>query len=128
MKHSQLKQLIKEEIRSVLNEGLFKKFTQATINDINDDYLKSMLDQNEKIETNDMIAAEDKLSEYTYDFIKEFNQKYKQGVLGPNPLSKEIDSSRDIYKEVRNRFNENGNQMTVREIGEIVASNYLIKK
>ncbi len=127
MKHSQLKQLIKEEIHSVLNEGLFKKFTQATIDDVNDELLKDKFDRVIK-DDNSSINYEDRITEYVYDFIKDFGRRYKQGAFGPNPLFKQINSSRDVYKEVRNKFEENGNQITVREIGEIVASNYLIKK
>ena len=128
MKHSELKQLIKEEIRSVLNEGLFKKFTQATIDDVNDDLLKDKFDRVIKADDDSPINYEDRITEYVYDFIKEFSRRYKEGMFGPDPLSKRIDPERNMYREVRNKFKENGNQISVREIGEIVASNYLIKK
>ena len=127
MKKSHLKQFIKEEIRNVLSEGLFNKFTQATIDDVNYELLRGQLDRNIEL-TDEEYGYEDSLTDYVYNFIMDFNQRTKQGVFGSNSLSKEIDSSRDVYKEVRNRFKENGNRITVREIGEIVASNYLIKK
>jgi len=48
MKHSQLKQLIKEEIRSVLNEGLFDRFRKNStpsqdIFDVLEDYAANRL-------------------------------------------------------------------------------------
>ena len=111
-----------------LNEGLFKKFTQATIDDVNDDLLKDKFDRVIKADDDSPINYEDRITEYVYDFIKEFSRRYKEGMFGPDPLSKRIDPERNMYREVRNKFKENGNQISVREIGEIVASNYLIKK
>lgn len=111
-----------------LDEGLFKKFTQATIDDVNDDLLKDKFDRVIKADDDSPINYEDRITEYVYDFIKEFSRRYKEGMFGPDPLSKRIDPERNMYREVRNKFKENGNQISVREIGEIVASNYLIKK
>jgi hypothetical protein len=120
MKKSELRQIIREEIQKTFNEGIFSKFTQATVDNVTWEPLRKEFDT--------VIKDEGDVVHYVRDFIEDFGQRYKQGAFGPNPLFKQIDSSRDVYKEVRNKFEENGNQISVREIGEIVASNYLLKK
>ena len=102
-----------------LDEGFFSGLVQATLEDVEGPFLVKQLDQDRKVDDT-REDYEDALGDYTYDFIREFG--------GSNTRSKEIDSSRDLYKEVRSKFEQNGNQITFREIGEIVTSNYLIRK
>ena len=102
-----------------LDEGFFSGLVQATLEDVEGPFLVKQLDQDRKVDDT-REDYEDALGDYTYDFIREFG--------GSSTRSKEIDSSRDLYKEVRSKFEQNGNQITFREIGEIVTSNYLIRK
>jgi len=120
MKKSELRQLIKEEIQKTFNEGIFSKFTQATVDDVTWESLRKEFDT--------VIKDEDDIVHYVSDFIKEFGQRYKQTMLGLKPFFEEIKDPFYLYEKAKNKFKENGNEIYVKEIGEIVASNYLLKK
>ena len=111
MKKSQLRQIIREEIQKTFNEGIFSKFTQATVDNVTWEPLRKEFDT--------VIKDEDDVVHYVRDFIEEFSgMRYKKEIKDPFYL----------YEKARNKFEENNNEISVREIGEIVASNYLLKK
>ena len=121
MKQSELRQIIKEEIQKTFNEGIFSKFIQATVDNVTWEPLRKEFDT--------VIKDEDDVVDYVYDFIKEFSgMRYKQTMLGLKPFFKEKEDPFYLYEKARNKFEENNNEISVREIGEIVASNYLLKK
>ena len=121
MKKSELRQLIKEEIQKTFNEGIFSKFTQATVDNVTWEPLRKKFDT--------VIKDEDDVVKYVRDFIEEFSvMRYKQTMLGLKPFFKEKKDPFYLYEKARNKFKENNNKIYVKEIGEIVASNYLLKK
>ena len=122
MKKLKLRQFIPEHIKPSANEGLFdmfkKKTTPVTVDDSDaSDHELNRIISGDVGDVSLLAEPEDQITDWVRFFLYDFKKS--------NFTQKDDPSSAgDAYSDVRAKYGENGETITVREIGDIVAKHF----